>query len=94
MMLTVTTKDGVQFRARDEKGIVRAMRRTQWNAPERKQEYIEEVCDRVFQMTGKAIGQPANTLNPASFLMYLIRAGLIQAIRVTPLKRKQEGKHV
>ncbi len=51
-MLTVTCNDGAVFTGTDEKDIVRQMKHTDWHAPERKGEYMEDVATRIETMTG------------------------------------------
>lgn len=84
--LIVTTNDGEVFTGKDEREIVLQMRNTQWNAPERKRDYMLEVIERAETMTGVFVNQdelPTNvdtdeTLNPAAFLRYLRDAKLIE----------------
>lgn len=54
-MLRVTCVDGAIFTGKDEKDIVRQMKHTDWNAPERKGEYMEDVAARVDTMMGQEI---------------------------------------
>lgn len=72
-MIAIRTVDGAVFRARTRTGLVRAMKRDQWNAPERKLPWMEEVSERVEQQTGKLV----RCTSPDVFLDDLKAAGLV-----------------
>ncbi len=74
-MIRTTTvgSEPTTFLAATAAGIVRQMKRTQWNAPARKGQYMAEVRERVQQMTGAWI----NVADHERFLRDLEAAGLI-----------------
>jgi hypothetical protein len=76
-MLTLRMSDGALFRAKTDAGLVRQMKATQWNAPLKKGQYIEEVCERVHEMTGRLPLLPATTLTPTQFIDFLVEVGLV-----------------
>lgn len=53
MKITAITEDGMTFVGVDAKDIVRQMKTAQWNAPDTKREYMEQVGQRVMEMTGQ-----------------------------------------
>ena len=53
--MRVICVDGAIFEGPDEKSIVRQMKETDWNAPERKGEYMEDVAARVDVVMGQSI---------------------------------------
>ena len=72
-MLTVRCSDGAVFTGPDEKSIVRQMKHTDWNAPERKGEYMEDVAARVDMMTGQSV----RTTSVKTFLKDMQAVGLL-----------------
>jgi hypothetical protein len=72
-MLKVDTHDGTVFEGDDAKDIVRQMKMTEWGHPEKKRDYMEEVAERIEQMTGSEVPHGS----AASFLLGLAEAGLI-----------------
>ncbi len=54
-MIALRTVDGVVFRGDTRTGLVRAMKDDQWNAPDRKAPWMEEVAARVKQQSGHVI---------------------------------------
>jgi hypothetical protein len=72
-MLTVKCSDGAVFTGSDEKAIVRAMKHTDWHAPERKGEYMEDVAARIDMMTGQKI----RVSSPKAFLKDLQAVGFL-----------------
>lgn len=73
--MRVKTNDGATFAGRSPKQIVGAMMREQWNAPEGKMEYMDEVATRVEQMAG-ADGIVRRD-SAEAFLSDLARLGLV-----------------
>lgn len=71
-MLKVTATDGAVFHGATAQEVVRAMRNTQWNAPVLKRDWMEEVAERVEQMTGERPRTRAR-----EFLADLKRLGLV-----------------
>jgi hypothetical protein len=71
--IRVTTSGGKTFIGKTAQTIVRAMKRTQWEAPERKSHYMDEVRERVSQQTGVWI----SIRTAETFLRGLEAAGLI-----------------
>lgn len=71
-MITVTTDAGIYAGASAEE-VVRAMRDSQWNAPERKRDWMDEVRDRVRSVYGVDI---APDLTATEFLKALDTAGV------------------
>ena len=72
--MVILTNDGKRFVGRNAKGIVRQMKAMQWNLEDStKREYMEEVADRVQQMTGVMI-----PLDVEGFLLGLEKARLIR----------------
>lgn len=76
-MIRIETNDGEIFTGNDAKDITRQMRDTQWNAPARKGDYIEEVVERVESLTG--VAPPSAHPSAEAFLQYLERAKVITA---------------
>lgn len=74
--MIVKTGEGQEFAGATAEAVVRQMRDTEWNAPEKKRDYMEEVAERVFNMTGLEIPSPT-TIPASEFLQYLERAGLV-----------------
>lgn len=72
MKITVTTQDGLVFTGADARDIVRQIKVAQWNAPDTKREYMEQVGQRVMEMTGQRPREDAT-----GFLIDLERAGLV-----------------
>jgi hypothetical protein len=72
MTITVTTIEGATFSGSSQKAIIRQMRDTQWNRPDRKGEYMEDVAGRVYSITGCAVRPVAD-----HFLTDLQAAGLL-----------------
>lgn len=46
------TEDGLELQATTARGLVRALKRRAWSAPDRKGAYMEEVAHRVQDATG------------------------------------------
>ena len=78
MELIVTTYGGTEFRGATPAKVVKAMKDTQWEAPDRKGEYMDEVRSRVAGMTEA----PIHTDSPEAFLDSLEAAGLVTVARV------------
>lgn len=84
--MIVKTNDGQTFTGDDAAHIVRQMRNTEWNAPERKRDYMLEVIQRVETITGVFVDQddlPTNQdndehLDPMKFLEYLQDVKLVR----------------
>jgi hypothetical protein len=74
--IVVRTVDGAIFRGGSAAAVVRQMKRTNWSAPSRKVEYMEEVAERVWSMKRAVV-----RTDPASFLLDLRGAELLE-IRV------------
>lgn len=74
-MMIIKTTGGDIFRGKDAKGVVRAMKQTQWNAPDAKRDYIKQVADRVEQMTGVRPRRGAD-----KFLSDLAGLGLVTVV--------------
>jgi hypothetical protein len=74
--MKIRTNDGATFEGRSAKQIVSRMRRDQWNAPELKQEYMEQVSNRVAQMYGHIV----HITSAQEFLRGLEEAGLIERL--------------
>ena len=74
MTITVNTEDGAVFSAVTARRVVSQMRRDNWNAPSRKLEYMQEVAERVRQMTDREV----RTDTPAHFLADLQSAGALR----------------
>lgn len=72
MKITITTRDEQQFSGAKATDIVRQMKLAQWNAPDTKREYMEQVGQRVMEMTGTRPRESATY-----FLMDLESVGLI-----------------
>lgn len=72
-MIRVDTKDGNLFEGVDAKDVVRQMKMTEWGHPEKKRDYMEEVAERVEQMTGREVPHTS----AAGFLLGLADAGII-----------------
>lgn len=72
MKITVTTNDLLFFAGADAKDVVRKMKEAQWNAPDTKREYMEQVGQRVMEMTGQRPREDAT-----GFLIDLERANLV-----------------
>lgn len=53
--MRVTTQDGATFSGDTPEQIVSQMRRDNWSAPPKKREYMEEVAERVIDMTGSVV---------------------------------------
>lgn len=71
--LQLTTNDGHVVLGPTPAALVRGLRATQWNAPDTKREYMEQVADRVATMYGAQV-RPET---PARFLRDLERAQLV-----------------
>lgn len=71
--MIVTTTDGLVIVARDARHAVEQMRDTQWNAPDSKREYMEQVSERVQALTGRTVA----THSPSALLADLQRAKLL-----------------
>lgn len=72
---TVRTSE-ITVSGRSPAAVVAKLRALQWNAPDRKRAYMEEVADRVEQMTGTTI----NTLDCATFLRDLALLNLLTIV--------------
>lgn len=75
-MIRVIANDGSVFEGRDEVEVVRQMRAFQWEAPEKKGDYMEEVARRVNQMTGFGIRN-----DPHGFVSDLETLGMLRVDR-------------
>ena len=75
--ILVQTTDGFEFRAENERGIVRQMKATQWNYQGGKRAYMTEVAERVASITGRG---PIRT-SAKGFLHDLNLVGLITITR-------------
>lgn len=71
--MQITTTDGLVILARHARHAVEQMRNTQWNAPDSKREYMEQVKERVQTLTSRTI----ETHSPIAFLQSLQVAGLL-----------------
>ena len=78
MKITVTTTDQQTFTGADAQDIVSQMRDAQWNAPDKKRDYMQQTAERVEQMTGERPRTDAT-----GFLTDLAKAGLI-TVSATP----------
>jgi hypothetical protein len=72
--------EGGTFEAPTAQGVVRQMRDTQWNAPERKREWMDEVTMRLHQSHGVMIPIGATA---EEFLEALERVG-VATVTITP----------
>lgn len=78
--ITARTQDGTTFSGQSPADVVRAMRDDNWQRSIPKGEYMDDVIDRVQQITGVdyvAIHPITRETRVASFLVFLHRAGLI-----------------
>lgn len=75
-MLKVDAGNGDVFEGDDAKEIVRQMKMTEWGHPEKKRDYMEEVAERIEQMTGRTILHTS----AAQFLLSLADAGVITIV--------------
>jgi hypothetical protein len=71
--MRVKCSDGAVFSGPNEKVIVKQMQATDWNAPERKGEYMDDVAARVDTMLGLTI----RTGSAKMFLKDMEVAGLL-----------------
>lgn len=62
------------FEGEDARAVVREMRDSDWHAPDKKRDYMEQVAERVEGMTGERI----STDGAEVFLHELHRVGLIE----------------
>jgi hypothetical protein len=74
MMMIYMATDGTAFRGRTAKEVVSRMRRNNWSAPDRKQEYMEQVSTRVAQMFGEIV----HVDSAETFLRDLVRVGMLE----------------
>lgn len=85
--MRIKCSDGASFEGADEKAIVRAMQATDWNAPERKGEYMEDVSARVDLM----LGQVVRTGSAKMFLKDMEAIGLLTFEQDAPPAATDEG---
>jgi hypothetical protein len=78
--LTTLTAPVVTLYARTDGGLVHQMRLTQWNAPDAKRDYMEQVAERV----GAIFDTPIRTTDATIFLTDLARAGLVRVETIAP----------
>lgn len=83
--MVITTADGAVFTAATAKGVVAQMRRDDWGAPPKKQEYMLETAERVHEITGAEI----RTTSAVDFLVDLEKAGFCQIEFLTPIQAAQ-----
>ena len=67
-MIRFTTREGAVFRRRTYEGVVGAMKNANWSRDEQKGTYMEDVIDRVQQISGVPF---KGKLTPYRFLRYL-----------------------
>jgi hypothetical protein len=75
-------EDGTTFEGDSPEAVVRQMKRSNWSAPERKGEYMQEIATRVSDITGATIRATTATM----FLGDLERA---QFLKITELSEAQ-----
>jgi alkylation response protein AidB-like acyl-CoA dehydrogenase len=73
-MKRVECSDGEVFQAETAAGIVEQMRSAEWHKPPKKREYMEEIQERVEQMTGVSV----RVDRPTHFLKDLEAAGVLR----------------
>lgn len=78
--VTVRTRDGATFSGDTPADVVREMRDTNWQRTIPKGEYMDDVIDRVQQMTGIdhiTVHPITRETRVAAFLMFLHRSGML-----------------
>lgn len=78
--MRVVTNDDKIYLGRDAVSIVRQMRDTQWNAPERKRVWMDEVTERLSHSHGISIPFGATA---GEFIDALEKAGVVTVTRVS-----------
>ena len=75
-LTTYITNDGVTVRGTTARGVVRALRDRQWNAPDHKRDWMEQVAERIAHVANTA--QVPMFANAEEFIAMLIRVGLLR----------------
>ena len=87
--MRIKTIDSDVFEGQDAKDIVRQMNRVNWNAPERKGDYMQSVAIKVWAMTHYRMAAPMMppTTKADTFLAELADLGLIEILPDSTLAR-------
>lgn len=72
--IKIRTNDGAEFKGRNERAVVRAMKHDQWAAPDTKGEYMQEVSEVLARSSNMAVRYDT----AENFLSDLAANGLIE----------------
>lgn len=78
--MKILTNDGAVFQGKTARGVVKAMQRDAWNAPEKKRDYMVEVVDRVVQQFDVPDSQIVTPMSAAELLTWLAGLGVVRIV--------------